>query len=149
MPARRARHVQDFAAQRQDRLRVAVARLLGRAAGAVAFDQENLRAARRIARAIGEFARQAQLARRRFAADFLFLFALEPVFGLIDHEIEQLVGFLRAFGQPVVEMIAHDIFDEPLRIRRRKLVFCLALEFRLANEDRQHRTGRCHQVVRA
>ncbi len=50
--------------------------------------------------------------------DFLFLLALEPVFGLVDHEIEQLVGFLRAFRQPVIEMIAHDIFDQALRVGR-------------------------------
>ena len=44
---RRAGDVQDLAAQRQDGLRVAVARLLGRAAGGVAFDQEDFGADRR------------------------------------------------------------------------------------------------------
>ena len=38
--------VQDLAAQRQHGLRAAVARLLGGAAGAVALDDENLRAFR-------------------------------------------------------------------------------------------------------
>ena len=40
------RDVEDFAAQRQHGLGAAVARLLGRAAGAVAFDDENFRAFR-------------------------------------------------------------------------------------------------------
>ena len=70
-----AGHVQDLAAQRQDGLRGAVARLLGAAAGGIAFDQEYLRAIRRIARAIGQLAGQAQLARRGLARDFLFLLA--------------------------------------------------------------------------
>ena len=38
--------VQDLAAQRQDRLRLAVTRGLGRAAGRIALDQEDLRADR-------------------------------------------------------------------------------------------------------
>ena len=38
--------VEDLAAQRHDRLELAVARLLGRAAGGIAFDQEQLAALR-------------------------------------------------------------------------------------------------------
>ena len=46
LAGRGAGHVQDLAAQGQDGLGGAVARLLGAAAGAVAFDQENLGAVR-------------------------------------------------------------------------------------------------------
>ena len=46
--------VEDLAAQRQHRLGFAVARLLGRPAGAVALDQENLRLGGVFARAIGQ-----------------------------------------------------------------------------------------------
>ena len=67
---------------------------------------------------------------------------LEPVFGLIDDEVEQLVGLRRTFRQPVIEMIAHDILDQPLRIGRRQLVLGLALEFRLADEDGKHGAAR-------
>ena len=50
--------VEDLAAQRQDRLVGAVARLLGRAAGGIALDEEQL-ALRRIALlAVGELAGQ-------------------------------------------------------------------------------------------
>ncbi len=45
-------------------------------------------------------------------------------------------------------MIAHHILNQPLRIGRGELVFRLPLEFRFTNEDRKHRTGRCHQIVR-
>ena len=43
---------------------------------------------------------------------------LQPVFGLVDHEIQQLVGLRRAFRQPMIEMIAHHIFDQALRVGR-------------------------------
>src|SRR5215472_13509113 len=64
---RRARYVQDLTAQRQDRLGFAVARLLGGAAGAVAFDKKDLGARRTITSAVGKLAGQAQLAGRRLA----------------------------------------------------------------------------------
>ena len=54
--------VQDLAADRQDRLGLAVARLLGRAAGAVALDDEQLGAFGVVIGAVGELAGQAQLA---------------------------------------------------------------------------------------
>ena len=72
---------------------------------------------------------------------------LEPVLGLIDHEIQQPVGLGRAFRQPVIEMIAHHIFHQALRVGARELVLGLALEFRLADEDRQHGAGRIHHIV--
>ena len=50
--------VEDLAAQRQDRLEAAVAALLGRAAGAVALDEEQLGLGRVALLAVGELARQ-------------------------------------------------------------------------------------------
>ena len=55
--------VQYLAADRKDRLGLAVARLLGRAAGAVALDDEQFGAGRVVVGAIGELAGQPQLAR--------------------------------------------------------------------------------------
>ena len=61
--------VQDLAAERQDRLEAPVAALLGRAAGGVALDDEQL-AARRIALlAVGELAGQGQAVERALADD--------------------------------------------------------------------------------
>ena len=51
------RHVEDFSAQGQDGLVLAVAGLLGGAAGAVAFDDEKLRALRGRVGAVRELAR--------------------------------------------------------------------------------------------
>ncbi len=76
-----AGRVQDLAAQRQDRLGLALARLLGRAARGIALDQEQLGAVAAIDRAVGELARQAQLAGRGLARDLLGAPAREPLLG--------------------------------------------------------------------
>ena len=54
----RALDVEDLALERKDRLVVAVAALLGRAAGAVALDQEQFGQSRIALLAVGELARQ-------------------------------------------------------------------------------------------
>ena len=59
--------VDDLAAQRQDRLGVAVAALLGRAAGGVALDDEDLGERGVADRAVGELARQRGVLERRLA----------------------------------------------------------------------------------
>ena len=59
--------VEDLAAQRQHRLVGAVARLLGRAAGRIAFDDEEFGAGGGVLRAVGELAGQPQLAHRGLA----------------------------------------------------------------------------------
>ena len=79
-----ADRVQDLAAQRQDRLGLADARLLGRAAGGIALDQEDLGAGAPVDRAVGELARQAQLAGRGLARDLLGAPAREALLGAAD-----------------------------------------------------------------
>ena len=59
--------VEDLAAQRQHRLGRAVAALLGRAAGRVALDDEQLGQRRVLDRAVGELARQRGALERRLA----------------------------------------------------------------------------------
>src|SRR5688572_4763686 len=73
--------VENLAADRQDRLGLAVARLLGAAAGAVAFDDEQLGLAGTFARAVGELAGQAELARagRGLALDLALGLAAKPL----------------------------------------------------------------------
>ena len=60
--------VEDLAAQRQHGLGVAVAALLGRAAGGVALDHEQLGQRRVLDRAVGELAGQRRVLERRLAA---------------------------------------------------------------------------------
>src|SRR5690606_9311409 len=64
----RALDVEDLAAQRQHRLIPAVAALLGRAAGRVALDDEQLRQRRILLLAVGELAGQAGDVQRALAA---------------------------------------------------------------------------------
>src|SRR5690606_6588168 len=108
-----ADRVQDLAAQRQDRLGLADARLLGRAAGGVALDQEDLRALASGDRAVGELARQAQLARRALARDVLGTPAREALLRPADHVLEQGAPGLVVPGQPVVEMVLEAGLDVP------------------------------------
>jgi len=89
VPVRRS-DVQDLAANGQDRLRLAVARLLGRAARRVSLDDENLGAIGCVRRTIGELAGEAQTAAARcgLALDLLFGAALQPLVHAFEREAE-------------------------------------------------------------
>ena len=139
--------IEDFAAQRQDRLRSAVARLLGRAAGGIALDDKNLRAFGRAVGAVGELARQPELAHRGLARDVFFLAAADALLGALDHEVEELVGLRRIAGEPMIERVLDRLLDDPLRFGGGEPVLGLALEFRLADEHREHGGGARHHVV--
>ncbi len=127
--------VQDLAAQGQDGLGGAVAGLLGRAAGRVALDDEEFGALGGLTAAVRQLAGQAQLAGGGGALDFLVLAAAQAVLGAVDDEAEQGVGLLGAFGQPVVEGVAQQLFRQLLTLGRGQAVLGLALEFRVADED--------------
>src|ERR1700730_4885265 len=130
------RHVEDFSAQRQDGLRAAVARLLGGAAGGIALDDENLGTVGGAIGAVGEFSRQAQLSHRGLARNILFLAAADALIGTLDHEVEQLVGLRRIAGAPIVERGLDRLLDDALRLGGGEAILGLALEFRLAGENR-------------
>src|ERR1700730_2197212 len=85
-------NVEDFSAQWQDRLGLAVARLLGAAAGGITFDDEKLGTIGGSIGAVGQFARQSGFLSRRLARDFLLGAAAQPFVGALDHKIEQPVG---------------------------------------------------------
>ena len=139
--------VQDLAAQGQDGLRRAIARLLGRAAGGIALDDEELGVLGRVRRAVGELAGQAQLAARRLAGDVLLGLLAQPLLGALDDEVEQAAGLGRRIRQPMVERVAHDAVDEARRLARHQAALVLALEFRLADEHGDQRRAAAHHVV--
>ena len=92
----RALDVEDLAAQRQDRLDAAVAALLGRAAGAVALDDEQLGLGRVALLAVGELAGQVGDVERPLAAGQL----ARPARGLaggggLDHLAHDRLGLDR------------------------------------------------------
>ena len=145
----RARNVQDLAADRQDRLRFAVARLLGAAARAIAFDDEQFSLALAFAAAIGELARQAQLlgVGGALALDFALLLALQALVHALHHFAEQRLAALHIVGEEVVEVIAHRVFDQPRGFGRGQAVLGLRLELRFADEHAEHHLGAGHHIV--
>ena len=88
--------VQDLAAERQHRLGRAVAGLLGRAAGRVALDDEDLRVARVLDRAVGELAGKRRVLERRLAPG----------------EVARLAGCVAGAGS------VNGLRDDPLRVGR-------------------------------
>ena len=62
-------------------------------------------------------------------------------------EIEQLVGLHRIAGEPMIERVLDRLLDDPLRLGGGETILGLALEFRLADEHRQHAAGAGHDVV--
>ena len=131
--------VEDLAAQRQHRLAGAVARLLGRAAGRIALDDEEL-GARRAAPSV----QSASLPGRRslrvavLRGDLLLGAAAQPLLGPVDDPVEQLVrlGGEAASQWSNASRIAVSTMREASS--GRELVLGLALEFRLADEHREH-----------
>ena len=142
-----AGRVQDLAAQRQDRLGLARARLLGRAAGGIALDQKNLGAAPAIRRAVGELAGQAQLAGRGLAHDLLGALAGKALLGAPEHMLEHGAAGLGVAREPVVEVILDAELDLAAGIGRHQPVLGLALELRMGREQREQRAGGTQQVV--
>ena len=132
--ARGVGDVENFAAQRQHGLARAVARLFGRSARRIAFDDEEFRALRRIVRAIRELAGQPQLAHRGLARDVFFGPAARPFLGALDRPIEQFRGMRGERRQPMIEGIAQDVLDDACRFDGHQPALVLALKFRLANE---------------
>ena len=145
--ARGVGDVEDFSAQRQHGLGGAVARLFGRSARRIALDDEEFRSLRRIVRAIRELSWEPELARRGFARDIFFGAAAGAFLGAFDRPIEEFGGVRRRRRKPMIEGIAHDSLDDPGCLIGQKPAFVLALKFRLAKKDRDHRGAGRHDVI--
>ena len=113
----------------------------------VALDDKNLGAVGGAVGAVGELSGQAQLSHRGLARNILFLAAAQPLLGALDHEVEQLVGLHRIAGEPMIERVLDRLLDDALRLGGGKPILGLALEFRLADEHREHGAGTDHDVV--
>ena len=139
--------VEDLAAQREHRLRRAVARLFRGATGRVTFDDEEFGALGGAIGAIGELAGEAEFAGRGLAGDFLVLPLAHAIFGLADRPFEQAVGVGGRSREPVVEPVAHRVFGDAEGVLRGELLFGLADEFRVADEDGEQRAGCAEHVI--
>jgi hypothetical protein len=129
--------VDDLAAKRQDRLGVAVAALLGGAAGRVALDDEQLRQRRVLDGAVGELAGQGRVLQRRLAAGQVAgLAGRVASAGGVDclgQDAARVGGvLLEEVGQVAVD----DLLDQALDRRVPQLRLGLALELRVGELDR-------------
>ena len=109
--------VQDLAAQRHDGLVLAVARLLRRAAGGIAFDEKQLRVLGILHGAVGKLARQRRTGHDTLAHDRLR--GLEPMLRVLDRELRDRIAGLGMLIQPQREVILHEAADERGALARR------------------------------
>ena len=142
--------VQHLAAQRQDGLPAPVARLLGRAAGGVALDDEQLAVRRGPGRAVAQLAGQAEPRRGDALAGHLLLrraARLARPRGDDDARHDG-AGGADVVVQPVLERRPHGRVDRRRHLRIVQAVLGLALELRVAHEDAEHAREALADVVR-
>jgi len=86
----------------------------------------------------------------RFAPDkTMYQIMAESIRGALDDKVEELIGSGRMSGEPVVERVFDRLLDQALSFGGGEPVLGLALEFRLADENREHRPGADHDVIAA
>ena len=116
----RALDIEDLALQRQDRLKAPVAALLGRAAGAVALDDEELALGRVALLAVGELARQIGDVERPLAPGQVARLARRLARRRrLDDLGDDLPGVGRVLLEPLRQPVGDDALDRPGGPRRR------------------------------
>ena len=140
--------VEDLALERQDRLRAPIAALLGRAAGRIALDDEDLRQRRILLLAVGELARQARDIERALAPGHLARLArrLARARGLDDLG-DDGARFLRMLEQKFAELLRHRGLDHALDLGGDQLVLGLRGELRIGQLDRQNRGQSLARII--
>ena len=141
--------VDDLAPERQHRLGLAVAALLGRAPGGVALDQEQLAVLRIALGAVGELAREPLVVAAALAGELARL--ARGLAGLrgADALVGDLARGRRVFLEELGELVVHDLLDEPLDVGVAQLGLRLPLELRLGQPHRDDgRQALAHVVAR-
>ena len=135
----RALDIEDFPAQRQDRLVLARAALLGGAARRVALHDEDFGFGRVAFLTIGELAGQGRDIERAFAAGELARFPrrLARGGGLDDLHHDRL-RVLRVFLKPFGQLFPDQAFHHGADLGGDQLVLGLAGEFRIRHLHREH-----------
>ena len=144
----RALDVEDLAAQRQHRLGLAVAALLGAAAGRVALDDEQFRQRRVLLRAIGQLAGQAGDVQRAFAAGEVACLAggFTGAGGIHDLAGDGL-GFIRVFLQELLQPRSERTVHHRAHVRGHQLFLGLAGEAGIRHLHREHRDHAFAHVI--
>src|SRR5690606_12664783 len=134
----RALDVQNLAANGQHGLELAVAALLGRAAGRIALDDEHLGYDGIAALALGELAGERVQVERALARDLARLAGgLARLRGLHDL-VDDRFALARMLLEPGCDLLADDALDDRLDLGRDELVLRLAGELRIRHLDREH-----------
>ncbi|MPL85446.1 hypothetical protein SDC9_31414 [bioreactor metagenome] len=135
----RALDVQDLAAQRQHRLVLALAPLLGRAAGRIPLDQEEFGIGGVLRLAIGKLAGQRGDVHRRLAPGELAGLARRLAGKRrLDDLADDRARLAGMFLEPFAELLVHQVLDRRPDLGGDELVLGLAGEFRIGHLDRQH-----------
>ena len=146
----RALHVQDLAANRQNRLGLARAALLGRAAGGVALDDEELRLGRIALLAVGELPGQAVVRERPLAAREIARLARRRAGARgVENLRDDRPGDARVLLEVVAELLVEDVLHEAAHLARAELGLGLALELGLRELHGDHRREAFARVVAA
>src|SRR4051794_14327470 len=136
----RTLHVEDLAAQGQHGLRVAVATLLGRAAGGVALDDEDLAQRGVLDGAVGELARQTRVLEGALAPGEVTRLARRgPRLRRGDRLADDLPRVGGVLLEVLGELLVDDRGDEALHAGVAELGLRLALELRVGELGRDDR----------
>ena len=129
--------VEDLAAQREDRLRARVAAVLGRAAGGVALDDEQLALLGVTAGAVGQLAGETATAQEALAVagEVAGLARGESGGGGVDGLADDDLALGRIALEPGGELVVDDLLHEAARLGVAELRLRLALELRLRELD--------------
>ena len=131
--------VQNFAADRQHGLKLALAALLGRTAGRVALDDEKLGLRSIAILAFGKTARQTQTIERTLAPRQITRLARRLARKRrLDDLADDDLGFFRMLFEPGAELIADRRLDDRLHFRRNELVLRLRRKLRIGHLDGKH-----------
>ena len=128
--------VEDLAAQWHHGLELAVARLLGGAAGGITLDQEEFRTRGILAGAVGELAGQRRAAHDALARDLLA--RLDALLRVCDGEPRDSLARFRVLVEPEHELVLDDPRDEGRRLAGSQAFLGLPGELRIAHLRRQH-----------
>jgi len=141
-------HVQNLSSERQNRLKVTIAGLLGRAARRVALHQVQLRLLRGARRAVRQLARQ-PAARERILAlhELAGLARRGPRLGGRNHLVDNRLGLVGVVLQPAAQLGVDQRLDQALHLRVAELRLRLPLELRLGHLHGQDRREALPEVV--
>ena len=134
----RALDIQNLAAQRQHRLKFAIAALFGAAAGGIALDDKQFRFRRIALLTVGELSRQRSDAKSALARHFAGLARGFARRGGLDYFADNGLGLGRMLLEPSIEHIVDDALDRRPDLRGHELVLGLGRKFWVGHFDRQY-----------